>query len=146
MSDVLTIEEVNTIKDEKIIHGYVRSNYVNPNNHIPKDIVDVLFVFYHVIKRETFKHYNAKNYKLSNDGMTMSKKKGSCDSVCYGSICISSIDGGMYSWTFKIRKRTAVTAIGIEETTYIQKDDGHFNDWCNNTKFYALRNDGDRNK
>ena len=71
---------------------------------------------------------------------------GTNSSVCYGSQCIPSLDGSIYSWKFKILRERSPICIGIGETKYFRKDNGHFNDGNYQTKYYALWDDGDRNK
>ena len=71
MSEVQTLEEYHKIRDEKIIDGYLRNNFVEQNNHIPKDIMHLLLMFYHASRKETFKYFNPMIYQLSNDNMTV---------------------------------------------------------------------------
>ena len=137
MSDALSIEEVNRIRDEKIVHGYVRNCFMT-KNRIPTDIINLCFIFYHIVIKETFKHYNPGNYQLSNDDQTLTVIANHCWSTCYGSQCISSLDKCSYSWKFKLLQITSYIAIGIDETKYIRKDNGHFNDQKDGSNLYAL--------
>ena len=147
MSDALSIEEVNRIRDEKIVYGYVRSNFITNENHIPRDIINLCLTFYHIIIRETFKHYNPRNYDLSNDDMTVTGAVAGSWSICYGSQCIPSSDTCTYSWKFKVKKMATYIAIGIDETKYIRKHTGHFNDEkSGKTKSYALWNNQQKNQ
>ena len=147
MSDALTVDQVYKIRDEKIVDGYIRTNFTNSNTHFPKEIINLCFKFYHIVIRETFKHYNPNDYQLSNNDMTVSfVDKGGNASICYGSLCIPSLDSFIYSWKFKILQRTSHICIGIGETKYVRKYDGHFNDGNYETKYYALWHDGDKNR
>ena len=153
MSDVITLEKINMMRDDKIINGYIRNNFVNDYKHIPQEIINLCLTFYHEITADIFKHYHQDNYGVSEDNMTVTKcRGGSFQSLCYGSLCIPSTSKCIHSWRFKIMHRYSHIAIGIAETKYLRVKEGHFNDsgfhLPVNTlkpKFYALWHDGDRN-
>ena len=145
MSDTLTIDQINKIRDDKIVCGYVRSNFVNNNVHIPQDIIQLLLSFYHIIIKEVFKHFRSDHYEVTNDGMTVTRIF-IFNSLCYGSICIPSTVKRIYSWKFKIVKNAQFMAIGIDETKYIRKEEGGFNDKTGKSYAYGLWNDGDKNQ
>ena len=137
--------------ERKIVTGFIRNNYLNQNSEnmdidLPTDIIDVIFLFYHVLIREYFKHYNNSNYQRSNDKMTIAKKWTRGNSVCYGAAIISSVDGGIYRWIYKIRKRSNSMAIGIDDTQKIRKHKGTFDHKNGQSKSYALWHDGKRIK
>ena len=142
INDTLNFEEINTIRDGKIIHGYIKSNFIKQYNDIPKDIIDLFFMFYHIVIREVFKHYNSDHYVLSKNDTTVTKKDYQC-CMCYDSACISSLDVGIYLWRFQIIKLSDTNinhsmAIGIDETRYIRKNNGSFWDYNGRSKCYAL--------
>ena len=136
--NIKDIIDVTNDADRTLVDGYIRINYLkNKNVHISKDIINLIFLFYHILIRDMFKYYNPKNYKLSNDGKTLTAQ-GIDDGVCYGALEIPSVNGGIYTWTFKVLKRIYGMAIGIDATKYIRKA-GEF-------QAYALWSDGIRNK
>ena len=148
MSEGTTIEQINKIKTEKIVYGYVRINFIPRDSiqiHVPKDIINLVFMFYYIMKKETFKHVNVDNYEISNNGRKVTRKKGLSDSVCYGSECVSSLDSSIYKWHLKIIERRHMMAIGMDETRYIRRLNGHPNTHIDESKMYCLWHDGDRN-
>ena len=148
MTEVLPIETVNKIRDEKIVYGFVRTNFINIHNHIPKEIINLCLLFYHIVIREIFKHYNPDVYQLSSDALTLTNCRiGFNYSTCYGSQCIPSLDDhSIYLWKFEILNRSSWIAIGIDETKYLRKKKGQFNEKIGDSKYYALWNDGDTNR
>ena len=59
---------------------------------------------------------------------------------------IQSNNGGTYQWIFKIIRRTSTITLGIDEDTYIRKDEGSFGTFPGQSKLYVIYNDGDRRK
>ena len=149
MSDAKTFEQLNKAIDEALVYGYVRDKFMSNDAdiHIPKDIIELCLKFYHIIQREIFKNFNPMYFKLSNNDRTVTTSQNLIGGgICYGSLCISSMDAKIYEWTFKIIKRTANMAIGIDETKYIRKDKANFNMKLGESKSYALWHDGDKNE
>ena len=144
MSAGLSIKEFNRIRDEKTVYGYIRNSFMSKSHHIPIDIINLCLAFYHIVIREIFQHYNPANYQLSNDDMTLTNcsQTWTTYSVCYGSQSIPSLqDQCIYSWKFKILHQRDYIAIGIDETKYLRKHNGHFNREVGASKSYALWND-----
>ena len=136
-------------QDHKIVDGFIR-NYLSEQNmnddcSIPTDIINLIFIFYHIIMEDSFKYYNPDTYTLSNHDMKITRT-GHISSVCYGSFEIPSTYGGIYSWTFKILNIGWNIGIGIDETKHIRKDNGGFNTRLGESKCYILYHDGDRRK
>ena len=71
------------------------------------------------------------------------KSGGGRGALYYGSERIHSLDGDVYKWTFKIIQFTSKMWIGIDETKYIRKDRGRFDDKRGMSKCYGLFDDGD---
>ena len=143
----ISIEQIYKLRDEKIVNGYTRMKF-RQNGTFPKEIIDMIFMFYYVLMTEIFKHYNSKNYHLSNGGKCATRQRSLGSSVCYGQECISSMDGGIYQWTFKLISGKTNIAIGIEETKYDNLNTGHWNHRKESVlpyKFYALWNTGYKN-
>ena len=149
--------DITNVRDHKIVEGYVIISYLKKRDNnkaiFPTDIFNLIFKYYHIFKREKFEHYNNKVYILSNNDMIVSRSRAIDGryghTVCYGSAVISSVDDGIYKWTFKLRTYSTSTfriAIGIDETSYIRKDRGTFWNRLGATKSYALWDDGERNK
>ena len=132
-------------RDEKCVHGFVKKHYSSKMTEIPADIMNLMFLFFHIVFNDTFQHYNPDGYHVSNDGMDV-KRKGPGRSLCYGSECIPSSNKGIYSWKFHLTKFRGWLAIGIDETKYTRKDMCHFNERKSSSKSYALWEDGGRNK
>ena len=131
------------IRDNKIVEGYIRKKYLSKSSNIPKDIIDLLYLFYHIVIPETFKHYNSSKYRLESDDMILTRigtrNRGS-DSVVYGSQCISSMNEEIHRWTFKIIKKTLwwYIVFGIDETKHTRKEYGGFDTRSKKSKSYAL--------
>ena len=70
-----------------MIKGFVRIIYLEKegiDTNIPSDIIDLILLFFHLVAHEKFKHYNYKNYKLSNNDLTLTQIRRGYPSVCYG--------------------------------------------------------------
>ena len=140
------VSDATKIRDEKIVSGFVRTEYLSVKMSIPKDILELLYLFYHVIIIETFKHYKKERYKVEKYDTKLSivppMYGGDYDAVAYGSQCISSMKKRIHSWSFKIIKKTNMEyiAIGIDETTYKRKNGGF--DTKYKSKSYALWSNG----
>lgn len=130
--------------DEKAVQGFVRNAWSNTNDGIPPEIVNLIFVFFHVIFMDSFKHFNHNNYEVSMNDRRVTKQRYYA-SVCYGLEVIPSTNGGIYHWKFKI-KRQDWMAIGIDEAKYIRKDGGDFSTNKRETKLYCLYSDADGRK
>ena len=137
-------------RDKVTVNGYIRHYFMNQNNSvdIPQDIINLCFLFYHIIFQDTFKHFNPDNYAISNDGRTLTNKGSFVWSTCYASYCISSLGKCIYSWKFKILQRQSFIAIGIDETKYERKHSGHWdlNEANHNSKYYVIWNNQKLNK
>ena len=143
MSDLLTFEQANYVWVQKLFCGYAREQSLKDN--ISMDIIN-LFCIYYQDTGETFSllHYNDQHYKLSFDNKTITKIDGSHDSVVYGRICIPSTSPIIHVWTFKIHERSGYIGIGIDEATYIRKDQGNFSQKQGESKLYAIWSDGEK--
>ena len=136
--------DITKYKDQQIVNGYLKKRH----HDLPNDIINLIFIFYHIIRKEKFKHYNSNNYKVSMDDKTLTKVSRA-DSVCYGSANIFSAQSGIFQWTFKILNMGYSTsiAIGIDEISHCRKQNGHFGN-CHRgrTKAYVLWDNGSTNK
>lgn len=144
----MDVSEFYEVKDQKIVDGYIRSNYVTKRNMdtvIPKDIIGLINLFYHMVIRECFKHYNSDYNVVSNNDMMVARKNVNTEtgwSVAYGALSIPSCDKGIYEWMFRITNSKDAMAIGIDDTTYNRIKEGGFANRNGESKCYALWSDG----
>ena len=87
MSDAVDVEEFFKLQDQKLVDGFVRTHFISSSIDIPKDIIHLLQLFYHIARKEIFEHYDKSIYEVSDDGMRLTRGGGE-GSVCYGSILI----------------------------------------------------------
>ena len=114
MSDVLSFEQECKILNEKIVNGFVRT-HVMTNNHIPNEIIDLCFKYYHDLP-ERFNIIKChKGIILSNDGLTATRQSTTYYDypIVYGTVGINSKDRCKYQWTLTITKRVSDSLIGI---------------------------------
>ena len=144
----MDIDDLYKAKDQKIVDGFIRQNYIIANDSkidIPKDIISLIFLFYHIIIKEFFKHYNPDIAHISDDNMIITRGKAPKDvgswCVVYGALVIPSFDCGIYQWIFKIIAKKDTLAIGIDDTTYIRKHEGGFANRNGESKCYGLWSD-----
>ena len=119
--------DLNAVKSGKILDGYVRIHSSKHNQHIPIDIIQICFNYYHD-QIEIFRYYNPSNYKLSDDHKTAQSINIFESSTIYGNICIPSCSKSIHKWKFELIEGYYF-GIGIDETTHSRKDSGTFN-WC----------------
>ena len=139
------MSEVLTLKDEKIIYGYVRLNS-SQNKCLPKDIMQMCYL-YCKCNVELFNSYynylsrgksNHKNYEISDDYLIVENSAANL-SPCYGRHRISIKDSyNLYTWIFRIKHISGQIAIGIAKVsgkvfTYYKIH-------------YSLRNDGNTSR
>ena len=128
-------------RDDKILNGYIRIHYTVDINTIPLEIINLCYKYYHILV-DLFKHYNTRHYKLSNEGLTVTRTSASWqgNSSVYGDIAIPSLSETIHQWTFKIhlttQHHTRVVGIGIDEAKYVRKIDGGFRDKTGESKLY----------
>ena len=119
------------MKDNEIVHGYVRIYSKLNINLIPLEVINLCYVYYHLLV-DSFKHYNPRDYRLSKEDLVVTKLSGSWQgkSVVYGEIAIPSLDETIHQWTFKIHQIAPdlcrPIGIGIDETKYTRRVDGTF--------------------
>ena len=76
-------------RDKVTVNGYIRHYFMNQD--IPQDIINLCFLFYHIMFQDTFKHFNTMNYVKSHNGIILTYKRSQDAShesarwtICYG--------------------------------------------------------------
>ena len=67
LKNINDLDDITSKMDKKIVDGYLRIKDMKKEKiDIPNDIINLIFLFYHIIIRECFKHYRKGSYKLNN--------------------------------------------------------------------------------
>ena len=117
MSDVLTFQQENEIRDDKIVNGYARSLSDSANINIPIDIVNLCIEYYH-IKIDAFDSNKLGIYHTLSGNVI----RHSVHTRGYStSLLRNMIESGKHVWKFKIKNYLGYIQIGIWKTTDTHK-------------------------
>ena len=119
------------MKDQKIVHGYIRIYCKLNINLIPLEIIHICYKYYHLIESFKTQMYNQShyNYTLSNNDMTITRTgtKFARSGDVYGFITIPSLSGTIHQWIFRLSTTDEgysilpAIAIGIGEAGEVEK-------------------------
>ena len=112
MSDVVSFQQECKIRDEKIVHGYTRSDCDLAEMDIPEDIMNLCFKYY-FIERDEFDPNNLGiHHQL--DGNILKHKNCGEENDWSTTLLMNVINNGKHEWIFKVYK-TYFVQIGIYE-------------------------------
>ena len=147
MATSACLEDVKNIdqRTKDCVFGYIRKiQDIFPEDNvyftIPSLVIHWVLLYFYTAER--FEIYG-KNSKVSDDGKIVTNTTG-CWSTVYGNVKIPSLNKRMYKWRFKIIDRTGWMAVGIDETKYVRKDRGGFEDHEGESKIYVLWHNGEK--